>query len=216
MSAVAGLDEATSVPFTIRSTPENSQNFTTCPGVTVSVRIPAFEDLVRHLQASCDIDYMGVGNGDYQHTELIIPPLDIEPGIGVPNALRARAVAEPGLAILGEGKISKPEIGETSGVMPGRTEIAGTPVPGASVTCESCGSRIDLRDDPEATLTLPPLVQRLNGEIVRMFREPAFADFLVTQGVETMVGTPEEFADFMRKDRTYAGEIVKRFNIPKQ
>jgi tripartite-type tricarboxylate transporter receptor subunit TctC len=60
------------------------------------------------------------------------------------------------------------------------------------------------------------VIRRLNGEIVRIFREPAFAEFLVTQGVETMVGTPEEFAEFMRKDRAYAGEIVKRFNIPKQ
>ena len=50
----------------------------------------------------------------------------------------------------------------------------------------------------------------------RPLREPAFAEFLVTQGVETMVGTPEEFTEFMRKDRAYAGEIVKRFNIPKQ
>ncbi|HND53595.1 MAG TPA: protein kinase, partial [Pirellulaceae bacterium] len=31
--------------------------------------------------------------------------------------------------------------------------------PAASVTCESCGSRIVLRDDPDETLTLPPLVK---------------------------------------------------------
>ena len=58
-------------------------------GVTISVRTPEFERLVQLLEAECDVDYMGIGNGDYQHTELIIPPLDIEPGIGIPNAARA-------------------------------------------------------------------------------------------------------------------------------
>ncbi|MGI9187281.1 MAG: FAD-dependent oxidoreductase [Gaiellales bacterium] len=80
-------------------------------GVTISVRTPDFERLVQHLEAECDVDYMGIGNGDYQHTELIIPPLDIEPGIGIPNAARAKAVAKDVL-ILAEGKINKPELGE--------------------------------------------------------------------------------------------------------
>ena len=93
-------------------------------GVTVSVRTPEFERLVQHLQAECDIDYMGVGNGDYQHTELIIPPLDIPPGIGVPNAARAKAVAAPGLAILGEGKINKAELGEQA-IASGACDLVG-------------------------------------------------------------------------------------------
>jgi 2,4-dienoyl-CoA reductase-like NADH-dependent reductase (Old Yellow Enzyme family) len=80
-------------------------------GVTVSVRAPEFERLVTHLHAECDLDYMGVGNGDYQHTELIIPPLDLPPGIGIPNAARAKAVL-PDLAIIAEGKINRPELGE--------------------------------------------------------------------------------------------------------
>lgn len=81
-------------------------------GVTISVRSPEFERLVQHLEAECDIDYMGIGNGDYQHTELIIPPLDVPPGIGIPNAARAKAVASSGLAILAEGKINRPALGE--------------------------------------------------------------------------------------------------------
>ena len=80
-------------------------------GVTISVRSPEFERLVQHLEAECDLDYMGIGNGDYTKTELIIPPLDFPPGIGIPNAARAKAVAKDVL-ILGEGKISKPELGE--------------------------------------------------------------------------------------------------------
>lgn len=81
-------------------------------GVTISVRSPEFERLVQHLEAECDIDYMGIGNGDYQHTELIIPPLDVPPGIGIPNAARAKAVASDRLAILAEGKINRPQLGE--------------------------------------------------------------------------------------------------------
>jgi len=81
-------------------------------GVTISVRSPEFERLVQHLEAECDIDYMGIGNGDYQHTELIIPPLDVPPGIGIPNAARAKAVAPDRLAILAEGKINRPQLGE--------------------------------------------------------------------------------------------------------
>ncbi|MGI9117069.1 MAG: FAD-dependent oxidoreductase, partial [Gaiellales bacterium] len=80
-------------------------------GATISVRTPDFERLVQHLEDTCDVDYMGIGNGDYQHTELIIPPLDLEPGIGIPNAARAKAVARD-VRILAEGKINKPELGE--------------------------------------------------------------------------------------------------------
>ena len=92
-------------------------------GVTISVRTPDFERLVQHLEAQCDVDYMGIGNGDYQHTELIIPPLDIEPGIGIPNAARAKAVAKDVL-ILAEGKINKPELGEQA-LVAGSCDLVG-------------------------------------------------------------------------------------------
>jgi len=80
-------------------------------GVTISVRAPEFERLAVLLNEACDIDYMGIGNGDYQSTELIIPPLDMPAGIGIPNAARAKAVL-PHLPILAEGKINRPELGE--------------------------------------------------------------------------------------------------------
>ena len=92
-------------------------------GVTVSVRTPNFERLVQYLETECDIDYMGVGNGDYQHTELIIPPLDIAPGIGIPNAARAKAVAKS-LKILAEGKINRPELGEQA-LVEGTCDLVG-------------------------------------------------------------------------------------------
>lgn len=60
------------------------------------------------------------------------------------------------------------------------------------------------------------IVRRINGEVVKLFRETAFGEFLVTQGMDNMVGTPEEFADYMRRDRATAAEVVRTFNIPKQ
>jgi hypothetical protein len=56
----------------------------------------------------------------------------------------------------------------------------------------------------------------MNSEFVRLFREPAFVEFLDTQYVESAVGTPEQFVAFLKKDREEAGQLVKRFNIPKQ
>ena len=92
-------------------------------GVTVSVRAPEFERLIAHLHTACDLDYMGVGNGDYNHTELIIPPLDLPPGIGIPNAARAKAVL-PDLAIIAEGKINRPELGEQA-LVDGACDLVG-------------------------------------------------------------------------------------------
>jgi tripartite-type tricarboxylate transporter receptor subunit TctC len=60
------------------------------------------------------------------------------------------------------------------------------------------------------------IVRRMNGEFVRLFREPSFVEFLDTQYVESGVGTPEQFAAFLKKDREEAGQLVKHFNIPKQ
>lgn len=61
-----------------------------------------------------------------------------------------------------------------------------------------------------------PIVKRLNAEYVRLFREPSFIEFLDTQYVEAAVGTPEQFAAFLKKDREAAGQLVKHFNIPRQ
>jgi tripartite-type tricarboxylate transporter receptor subunit TctC len=64
--------------------------------------------------------------------------------------------------------------------------------------------------------TPDPVIRRLNSEFVRLFHEPAFVEFMDTQVVEINTNTPEEFAAFVRKERELAGQIVKRYNIPRQ
>ena len=59
-------------------------------------------------------------------------------------------------------------------------------------------------------------VRRINAEINKLFSEPEFVKFMVTQGLDSLVGTPEEFAAYMRRDREIAGEIIRKFKIPKQ
>lgn len=67
---------------------------------------------------------------------------------------------------------------------------------------------------PAATPDAP--VRRIHAEIVKLFGEPEFGKFMVSQGLDSLVGTPEEFAAYMRRDREIAGEIIARFKIPKQ
>ena len=59
-------------------------------------------------------------------------------------------------------------------------------------------------------------VRRINAEIIKLFGEPEFAKFMLTQGLDSLVGTPEEFAAYMRRDREIAGEIIRKFKIPRQ
>ena len=57
-----------------------------------------YEEAVAHLSADCEIDYVGVGHGNYEAPFLIVPPMELEPGHGVPFAARAKHAA-PGLAV---------------------------------------------------------------------------------------------------------------------
>ena len=59
-------------------------------------------------------------------------------------------------------------------------------------------------------------MKRINAEFVRLYNDPEFGKFLVSQGLDNMAGTPEQFSAYMRKDRVLAGEIVRKFNIPRQ
>lgn len=59
-------------------------------------------------------------------------------------------------------------------------------------------------------------VRRLNSELLRVFRDPKFIEWIDTQMVEIAVSSPEEFATFVKADRERAAQLVKRFNIPKQ
>lgn len=59
-------------------------------------------------------------------------------------------------------------------------------------------------------------VRRMNAELGSLFADKSFAEFLLERHVENAVTSPEEFAAFMRRDRERLGEVVRRYNIPKQ
>ena len=61
-----------------------------------------------------------------------------------------------------------------------------------------------------------PMVKRFNAEFVRLFNEPQFSEFLVSQGLENLVGTPEDFAALMKKDRVESGVLIRKLNIPRE
>ena len=82
-------------------------------GITVTAAMPGYEEAVAHLAAECDVDYAGIGHGNYEQPHLIVPPMELDQGHGVPFAARAKRAA-PGLAILAEGRINRPEIGEAA------------------------------------------------------------------------------------------------------
>ncbi len=57
------------------------------------------------------------------------------------------------------------------------------------------------------------VVTRLNTEIVRVFRDAKFGEFLESLATEANVGTPQEFAAFIKAEHQAFGQMVKRFNI---
>jgi tripartite-type tricarboxylate transporter receptor subunit TctC len=61
-----------------------------------------------------------------------------------------------------------------------------------------------------------PIVQRLNAEFVKLYREPKFVDYLEKQAVLPAPGTPAEFAAFVRKDRQDAELLIKIANQPRE
>jgi 2,4-dienoyl-CoA reductase-like NADH-dependent reductase (Old Yellow Enzyme family) len=70
-------------------------------GVTVTAAMPGYVEAVRHLVERCDVDYIGVGNGDYDSLDLLMPTLDYEPGFGVQFA-RAVKTAVPDAVVIAE------------------------------------------------------------------------------------------------------------------
>jgi 2,4-dienoyl-CoA reductase-like NADH-dependent reductase (Old Yellow Enzyme family) len=80
-------------------------------GVTLTASMPEYVEAAAHLDERCDLDYVGIGNGDYDHLELLMPPLDFEPGFGIRFAEPVkRAVSSA--AVIAEGRITRPELGE--------------------------------------------------------------------------------------------------------
>ena len=80
-------------------------------GVTVTASMPGYVEAVAHLAEHCDVDYFGIGNGDYDSLDLLMPTLDYEPGFGVPFA-NAVKQAVPDAVVIAEGRITRPEVGE--------------------------------------------------------------------------------------------------------
>jgi 2,4-dienoyl-CoA reductase-like NADH-dependent reductase (Old Yellow Enzyme family) len=92
-------------------------------GLTVTAALPGYEEAVAHLTARCEIDYVGVGHGNYEQPHLVVPPMELPPGHGVPFAARAKAAA-PDAVILAEGRINRPEIAEQA-LADGACDLAG-------------------------------------------------------------------------------------------
>ncbi len=60
-----------------------------------------------------------------------------------------------------------------------------------------------------------PIVDRLNAEFVKLYREPKFVAYLEKQAVLPAPGTPAEFAAFLQKDRRDAELLIKIADQPR-
>jgi tripartite-type tricarboxylate transporter receptor subunit TctC len=57
--------------------------------------------------------------------------------------------------------------------------------------------------------TPPAILKHVNGELVKMLNEPAFAKRLSDQGQDPAPTTPEELTTFMRNETERFGKVVK-------
>ena len=57
------------------------------------------------------------------------------------------------------------------------------------------------------------IVQKMNAEIVAIFRQPDVVDFMKKQFLDVDVGSPESFAAFLKKDRDSAEYMVKTYQM---
>jgi tripartite-type tricarboxylate transporter receptor subunit TctC len=57
------------------------------------------------------------------------------------------------------------------------------------------------------------IVQKLNAEIVAIFRQPDVIDFMKKQFLDIDVGNPESFAAFLKNDRDSAEYMVKTYQM---
>lgn len=63
--------------------------------------------------------------------------------------------------------------------------------------------------------TPKPIVERLNAEFVRVFRDPTFMAFLDKQAVVPAAGTQAEFVSFLKQDRRDAESLIAIANTAK-
>jgi 2,4-dienoyl-CoA reductase-like NADH-dependent reductase (Old Yellow Enzyme family) len=80
-------------------------------GVTLSAGLDEYVEAAEHLAAQCDLDYVAIGNGSYDAPHLLIPPMGTELGMGIACAAPVKARLS-GAAILAEGRINHPDLGE--------------------------------------------------------------------------------------------------------
>lgn len=59
-----------------------------------------------------------------------------------------------------------------------------------------------------------PIVDKINGEFVKLYREPKFVEYLEKQAVLPAPGTPAEFAEFLKRDRKDAEFLIRITNKP--
>ena len=60
------------------------------------------------------------------------------------------------------------------------------------------------------------IVDKVNGEFVKLFKEPKFVEFLHKQAVVPAPTTPEEFAAFLKEDRKAAQSLIQLANARRQ
>jgi 2,4-dienoyl-CoA reductase-like NADH-dependent reductase (Old Yellow Enzyme family) len=80
-------------------------------GVTLTSSLPGYVEAAAHLVEYCELDYVAIGNGNYEQSYLLVPPLDVEPGFGIARAAPVKAVL-PGTAVVAEGRIVHPDLAE--------------------------------------------------------------------------------------------------------
>ena len=64
--------------------------------------------------------------------------------------------------------------------------------------------------------TRKPILERVNSEVVRLLREPAFVTFLQKQFAEAAPTSIEQYASVISKDRITAAALIKLANTPRQ
>ena len=92
-----------------------------------------------------------------------------------------------------------------SSLLPDLPTIAATGVPGYEAV-SMLGLFVPAK-------TPPPLVYRLNQEIVRVLARPEIKERFFNTGVETVGSTPGEFAATIKSEMTRMGKVIKDAGI---
>jgi tripartite-type tricarboxylate transporter receptor subunit TctC len=58
------------------------------------------------------------------------------------------------------------------------------------------------------------IVKKINQDVTKVISDRAFAEkYLAAQGLEPIIGTPEQFSAFIRAETVKWGKVVKDANI---